>query len=98
MINHRYPFIAMLLGLPLGAPALELREQPIHSMVLLPTPSVPSDATEGRQAAPRLRDSLRQPLSTDNEATAKPYRLTPEERQRLRDQLRGRPEQSADNR
>ena len=100
MINHRYSLVAMLLGLPLGAPALELREQPVHSLVLLPTPTptAPSDVAEGRQTAPRLRDSLRQPLAADSEATVKPYRLTPEERQRLREQLRGQPEQSAQSR
>ena len=100
MINHRYSLVAMLLGLPLGAPALELREQPVHSLVLLPTPTpaAPADAAEGRQAAPWLRDSLRQPLTADSESGVKPYRLTPEERMRLREQLRGGPEQSAHNR
>lgn len=100
MINHRYSLIAMLLGLPLGASALELREHPVHSLVLLPTPTptAPSDVAEGRQTTPRLRDSLRQPLNADSESAIKPYRLTPEERQRLRDQLRGRPEHSAQSR
>lgn len=40
----------------------------------------------------RLRDVLRQPYD-DMEDNSKPYRLSVEERQRLREQLRGRPPQ-----
>ena len=96
MITHRYAFAAVLLGLPLCATALDLRDQPVHSLLAVPMTSVPSDAAEGRQAAPRLRDSLRQPLP-ERDASDKPYRLTPQERQRLREQLRGQPEQAARN-
>ena len=94
MTHYRYISSALILGLPLCAPALELRDQPVHGMVVVPMTALPSDTPEGRSPAPRLRDSLRQPLS-DGDAAGKPYRLTPEERQRLREQLRGGPEQAA---
>lgn len=94
MTHYRHMFSTLMLGLPLCAPALELRDQPVHSLVVTPMTVLPSDAPEGRSSAPRLRDSLRQPLS-EGDATSKPYRLTPEERLRLREQLRGRPEQAA---
>lgn len=94
MICCRKSLVALMLGLPLCAPALELRDQPMHGLVVVPTTVLPSDAPEGRSSAPRLRDSLRQPLA-DGDAAGKPYRLTPEERQRLREQLRGLPEQAA---
>jgi hypothetical protein len=99
-MNHRYSFVAMLLSLPLGASALELREQPVHSLILLPSPApaAPVEAAEGRPTTPRLRDSLRQPSNPDGESGYKPYRLTPEARLRLREQLRGGAEQSAHNR
>lgn len=94
MTHYRHMFSALMLGLPLCAPALELRDQPAHGMVEVPLLVPPSDAPEGRTSVPRLRDSLRQPLS-EGDAAGKPYRLTPEERMRLREQLRGRPEQAA---
>jgi hypothetical protein len=94
MTHYRHMFSALMLGLPLCAPALELREQPAHSMVEAPVAVLPSDVPEGRSPVPRLRDSLRQPLS-EGDSAGKPYRLTPEERLRLREQLRGRPEQAA---
>lgn len=94
MINHKYSVSAMLLGAPLLSAALELREQPAHPLAAESSLVAPSDAPEGRQAAPRLRDSLRQTLA-EGDAASKPFRLSPEERQRLREQLRGRPEQSA---
>lgn len=47
---------------------------------------------EGRTPV-RLRDSLRQPYDDEVE-TNKPYRLSVEERMRLREQLRGAPDQS----
>jgi hypothetical protein len=90
----RHSFAALMLGLPLCAPALELRDQPMQGMVVVPMTALPSDPPEGRSSVPRLRDSLRQPLS-DGDTAGKPYRLTPEERQRLREQLRGRPEEAA---
>ena len=93
MINHKYSVSAMLLGVPLLSAALELREQPAH-MLAEPMVVAPAEPTEGRQAAPRLRDSLRQPLA-EGDAASKPFRLSPEERQRLREQLRSWPEQSA---
>lgn len=52
------------------------------SLLVLPTPA---EATEPR-GADTLRNSLRQPYEyADN----KPYRLSQQERQRLREQLRG---------
>lgn len=47
------------------------------------------DAGEGR-APVRLRDALRQPFD-DMDDGGKPFRLSVEERQRLREQLRGQP-------
>jgi len=41
----------------------------------------------------RLRDTLRQPFD-DMDDGGKPYRLSVEERQRLREQLRGQPSQT----
>ncbi|MGM9426546.1 hypothetical protein [Hydrogenophaga sp. MI9] len=88
MTHLRIPFAAALLGVPLCAVALEQREQPVHTLVVVPVTASPTDAGDGRPAAPRLRDALRQPMS-EGEALGKPYRLSPEERQRLREQLRG---------
>ena len=39
----------------------------------------------------RLRDALRQPFDDMDNTTSKPYRLSVEERQRLREQLRDQP-------
>jgi len=93
-------FSALLLCVPLVAGALELREQPVHSLVVVPSAASanPSDATLPRPSAPsmKLRDSLRQPL-TGAEAS-KPFRLSPEERQRLREQLRGQTSQAEQDR
>jgi hypothetical protein len=81
----------------LSVSALELSSQPVSSMLAVPVTAVSSESVEGRPAASRLRDALRQPVSTNGEAPSKPYRLTAEERQRLREQLRGGPEQAARN-
>jgi hypothetical protein len=94
MINHKYSVSAVLLGAPLLSAALELREHPVQPLATEPVAVAPADAPEGRPGAMRLRDSLRQPIA-DGDAASKPYRLTPEERQRMREQLRGLPEQSA---
>ncbi|WP_291140286.1 hypothetical protein [Hydrogenophaga sp.] len=52
---------------------------------------MPISIDGGEPRAPmRLRDALRQPYD-DVEEGAKPYRLTVEERHRLREQLRGQP-------
>lgn len=88
MTHLRIPFVAALLGVPLCAAALEQREQPIHTLVVVPMVASPADAGEGRPSSPRLRDALRQPMA-ESEGLGKPYRLSPEERQRLREQLRG---------
>lgn len=53
---------------------------------------MPISIDGGEPRAPmRLRDALRQPFD-DVEEGAKPYRLTAEERQRLREQLRLAPQ------
>lgn len=46
------------------------------------------------RSALRLRDVLRQPYDETHEQGSKPYRLTPQERHRLREQLRGQPDGS----
>lgn len=94
MIKHKYSVSAVLLGAPLLSAALELREQPVQPLAAEPVAVAPAESPEGRPAAIRLRDSLRQPLA-DGDAASKPFRLSPEERQRMRQQLRGLPEQSA---
>lgn len=97
MIKHKYSVTAVLLGAPLLSAALELREQPTRPAATEPVAVAPVEASDGRPAATRLRDSLRQPLP-DGDAAGKPFRLSVEERQRLREQLRGWPEQSAKSR
>jgi hypothetical protein len=52
---------------------------------------ITADETEPRSTM-RLRDALRQPFD-DMDDTRKPYRLSVEERQRLREQLRDQPHQ-----
>ena len=46
---------------------------------------------DDNSSAPHLRDVLRQPLDGMQEPGGKPYRLSPEERHRLREQLRSQP-------
>jgi len=55
-------------------------------------PSVMPISIDGGEARVpmRLRDALRQPFD-DMDEGAKPFRLSVEERQRLREQLRGQP-------
>lgn len=80
-------FVCLLAVVPLGASALEVREHPVQSMVIVPVEGGgEADATE-RPAAPALREALRQ-LPGVAESQAKPYRLSPQERARLREQLR----------
>ncbi|MGS5086756.1 hypothetical protein ACVC7V_09605 [Hydrogenophaga sp. A37] len=77
--------LAVVLGLPAWVHALDLREPPLQAMTVVP--SVSSESGDARPTH-RLRDALRQPVSAD-ESSGKPYRLSVEERQRLREQLRG---------
>lgn len=94
-MNHQKSLLsAMLLGLPLGAGALDLRDRPVHSLLVVPEAAMPAEGVEARTPAPRLRDALKQSAS-ESESAGKPYRLSPEERQRMREQLRARPEQAA---
>ena len=94
MIDQKSLLSAMLLGLPLGAAALDLRDRPMHGLLVVPEASAPAESTEARSPAPRLRDALKQSVS-ESDPASKPYRLSPEERQRMREQLRGRLEQAA---
>lgn len=55
-----------------------------QAMIALPMNAAEVEPRE----APRLRDALRQPYTDDQEAS-KPYRLSAQERHRLREQLRG---------
>lgn len=47
---------------------------------------------EEHRGAAGLRDVLRQPYEVTQELGSRPYRLSPEERQRLREQLRSQPD------
>ena len=85
--------LALVLGLPTWAHTLDLREPPLQAMTVLPT--APSDPGDARQQH-RLREALRQPVNAD-ESPSKPYRLSVEERQRLREQLRSQTAQAERN-
>ena len=63
------------------------RNPPLPSNAAVMVMPISVDEGEPR-AGMRLRDVLRQPFD-DMEDNAKPYRLSVEERQRLREQLRG---------
>lgn len=58
-----------------------------QAMIVMPTEPMEPAASDVREA-PRLRDALRQPYADDLESS-KPYRLSAQERLRLREQLRG---------
>jgi len=47
---------------------------------------------DDHSSSQRLRDVLRQPFGGIQEPGIKPYRLSPDERQRLREQLRSQPD------
>lgn len=96
MIDQKSLLSAMLLGLPLGAAALDLRDRPVHTLLVVPEAAASSELPETRAPGPRLRDALKQSAS-ESDTAIKPFRLSPEERQRLREQLRGHPEQAAQN-
>lgn len=81
-----------LLLVTLGSACAGPSDQRAH-MVSSGTPvaamPIAVDETEPRSTM-RLRDALRQPFD-DMDDTRKPYRLSVEERQRLREQLRDQP-------
>lgn len=82
-MTYRHAAIALALALPAWAQALDLREPPLQTMILQPAGAPEAGASP---QATRLRDALRQaPTSSE---TGKPFRLSAEERQRLREQLR----------
>jgi hypothetical protein len=64
----------------------DMRDAGPEAAVVMP---ISIDGGEPR-APQRLRDALRQPFD-DMDDGAKPFRLSVEERQRLREQLRGQP-------
>ena len=80
----------LMLGSAHAGPGDQRTDSMPSSVAVMALPA-PSDEGELRNA-PRLRDVLRQPLD-DMEDNGKPYRLSVEERQRLREQLRGQPAQ-----
>jgi hypothetical protein len=98
MIVPRHSLFVLWAGLPLGAVALDLPEPAANALVVSPpVVAAPADAPEVRTTSVRLRDTLRQPVA-DGQVAVKPYRLSTEERQRLRELLRGQPDQAAPNR
>lgn len=78
------------LGPAVAAPG----DQRAHALVVgSPVVVMPIAAEEADpRTTVRLRDALRQPFD-DMDDTRKPYRLSQEERQRLREQLRDQPYQ-----
>jgi predicted nucleotidyltransferase len=67
--------------------------QRVHAVAAdVPTTVLPISVGDGSEVRGpmRLRDALRQPFD-DMDDTSKPYRLSAEERQRLREQLREQP-------
>lgn len=98
MIVPRHSLFVLCVGFPLGAVALEVPEPAVAAPVVTSAPgAAPVDAPEVRASSVRLRDTLRQPVA-DGQVAAKPYRLSTEERQRLRELLRGQPDQAAQTR
>lgn len=78
--------IMLTLGTAHGAPG-DQRAHPMPANASVMVMPISVDEGESRNVL-RLRDVLRQPFD-DMEDNAKPYRLSVEERQRLREQLRG---------
>ncbi|WP_157085037.1 hypothetical protein [Hydrogenophaga palleronii] len=84
---------ALLLA-TLGPAVAAPEDQRVHALVAgSPVVVMPIVAEEADpRTTVRLRDALRQPFD-DMDDTRKPYRLSQEERQRLREQLRDQPYQ-----
>jgi len=78
--------IMLTLGTAHGAPG-DQRAHPMPTNASVMVMPISVDEGESRNVL-RLRDVLRQPFD-DMEDNAKPYRLSVEERLRLREQLRG---------
>jgi hypothetical protein len=82
-----------LAGLPLLAMAQAAQGGVPASSVEAPVLVMPiAVQDEEHRNALRLRDVLRQPYEDMQEQGSKPYRLTPQERERLREQLRSQPD------
>lgn len=81
--------VCLLLLIPAWAFSADQRppsEAAENAVAVMPISMVEPEA----RSHPRLRDSLRQPHDDEPEIS-KPYRLSVEERHRLREQLRGVP-------
>ena len=83
-------FLLVALGSAFAGPG-DQRAHPVSSDTPMAVLPITADETEPRSTM-RLRDALRQPFD-DMDDTRKPYRLSVEERQRLREQLRDQPHQ-----
>lgn len=82
--------LLVALGSAFAGPG-DQRVHPVSSDAPVAVMPITADETEPRSTM-RLRDALRQPFD-DMDDTRKPYRLSVEERQRLREQLRDQPYQ-----
>lgn len=81
-----FPLGSLLLCLPSLGMAADMPAQ--HDQVQAAVMVVPAELPEQGPRGPlRLRDALRHSVS-DSDTETKPYRLSTEERQRLREQLR----------
>ena len=74
----------LLVALPTLGLAQGKRAHPLPDDAAVSVLPIAAESTEARSAA-TLRDSLRQPF---DDADNKPFRLSSEERQRMREQLR----------
>ena len=81
--------ILLALGSAHAGPG-DLQNQPLPANTSVMVMPISVDENEPRGGSMRLRDVLRQPFD-DIDDNAKPYRLSVEERHRLREQLRGQP-------
>lgn len=82
-----------LLLMALGSAGAGTEDARVHPLPAEgPVAVLPIHADEGDARGPmRLRDVLRRPYDDMDDNSRKPYRLSVEERQRLREQLRDQP-------
>lgn len=80
--------LLVTMGSALAAPD-DQRAHPMPSDTPVAVMPISADESDPRSTM-RLRDALRQPFDDMNDSR-KPYRLSVEERQRLREQLRDQP-------
>lgn len=79
----------LLMALPTLAMAQTAQGRFEASGAPVPMQVLPISAPDEHRTAPALRDVLRLPYEESTELGSKPYRLSPEARQRLREQVRG---------